>query len=303
MSSIRAHIVHWFLKAIRADAQYSSVDAARKNMQKSAAIQERPLKVPKLTSRVVEEACAGFPVYWLRKENDAGKSAILYLHGGAFIHQPSYIHWKYADRIARATGLPLALAVYPKAPAHQFTDAYDYLAEVYREMWRAGYTDITIMGDSSGATLTLGLTVWLAQHNLPMPARIIPISPCVDLSLSNPDIAKVKRHDPMLAVPGLHEIVRVWSGSADLQDYRLSPLYGDIGSLPPTLIIAGSYEILCPDIRMFAEQARQTGAPVTYHEYAEMLHVFPLMPIPEAKMANREILAFIRQDMSVYEAR
>lgn len=294
MASIRAGLVHWFMRAIHVDARYATVQAARETMRRHAARDGQPLRVPLLASTVSESAAGGHPVYWLKSNQGIAQSAILYLHGGAFVHPPSVFHWRYADKIARATGLPLALAVYPKAPVHQYGEAYDFLTRVYLDMRAAGYADITVMGDSAGATLTLGLCMWLAAQGLPPPNRLIPISPCVDLAMTNPEIPQAKAHDPMLATEGLHEIVRAWSGGADLRDCRLSPLYGDIAALPPTLLIIGEYEILRPDARLFAARAGQAGAPLAYREYAEMLHVFPMMPIAEAKAANREIIDFIK---------
>jgi acetyl esterase/lipase len=35
------------------------------------------------------------------------------------------------------------------------------------------------------------------------------------------------------------------------------------------------------------------GAPVNYHEYEDMFHVWPLLPVPEGKQAMGEIVAFM----------
>ena len=294
--SIRAKLIYLFLKvANRGDSMFGTVESMLELMKKKAITNEQPLTIPKTKSKITEKTCKGFPAYWLENDGDAKDSAILYIHGGAYANQPIPLHWRYVDKIARSTGMPLVMAVYPKAPVHQFTEAYDFLMAVYTEMLDLGYTNITFMGDSAGATLAIGLALWLKEQNMPLPSKLVSLSPWVDMTMKNPQIPIVKQHDPILAVPRLLEIRKVWSGGADLSDYRLSPIYGDLSDLPPTLLFIGSYEILCPDVRKFKELADKAGAPLIYREYPKMLHVFPCMPTPEADKANKEIVDFIKR--------
>ena len=291
--SIQAKLMYLFIKAMHGNSIFETIEGAREMMNKNAIINELPLTIPKVKSKITEKTCKGLSTYWFTNDGNAKDSIILYIHGGAFVNQPSPLHWRYVDKIARSTGTPLVMAVYPKAPVHQFTEAYDFLMAVYSEMLDFGYTNIIFMGDSAGATLSIGLAMWLKEQNKPMPSKLVLLSPCVDMTLENSEILYVKQHDPMLAVPGILEIGKEWSGGADLCDYRLSPIYGDLSELPPTLLLIGSYEILCPDARKFKELADRAGAPLSYREYPKMFHVFPGFPIPEADKANKEIFEFI----------
>lgn len=76
----------------------------------------------------------------------------------------------------------------------------------------------------------------------------------------------------------------------------ISPLYGDLNGLPPTLIYVGEDEILFNDSTRFAEKAKEAGVDITLRIGAGMVHCYPLLPpfIPEARQAMTEICAFIK---------
>lgn len=293
--SIRAKLICLLLKVTkRGDTLFGTAENAQKMMNKNVITNGQPLTIPKIKSQITEKYINGFPVYWLENNSNTKESIILYIHGGAWTNQPISLHWKYVDKIARSTRMPLVMTIYPKAPVHQFTDAYDFLTSVYTELLNLGYTNITFMGDSAGATLSLGLTMYLRKQNMPIPSKLVLLSPLVDTKMDNPEIPNAKQHDPIIRVPGILEILEVWSGGSDLSDYRLSPINGDLRNLPPTMLFIGSYEIFCPDARKFKRLADKAGTHLIYREYPKMFHCFPAFPIPEADKATKEILDFIR---------
>lgn len=293
--SIRAKLICLLLKVTkRGDTLFGTAENAQKMMNKNVITNGQPLTIPKIKSQITEKYTNGFPVYWLENNSNTKESIILYIHGGAWTNQPISLHWKYVDKIAKSTRMPLVMAIYPKAPVHQFTDAYDFLTSVYTELLNLGYTNITFMGDSAGATLSLGLTMYLREQNMPIPSKVVLLSPLVDAKMDNPEIPNVKQHDPIIRVPGILEILEVWSGGSDLSDYRLSPINGDLRNLPPTMLFIGSYEIFCPDVRRLKKLADKAGTYIIYREYSKMFHCFPAFPIPEADKATKEILDFIK---------
>ena len=67
----------------------------------------------------------------------------------------------------------------------------------------------------------------------------------------------------------------------------------DLSHLPPTLILAGANDMLTPDAVRFAARARQAGAEVEIDVEPGMIHVWPLMPIPEARRARERIARYL----------
>lgn len=50
--------------------------------------------------------------------------------------------------------------------------------------------------------------------------------------------------DPVLTVNYIHAVRDAYARDQDWSDFRLSPLFGDLKDFPPTLIQAGSSELL-----------------------------------------------------------
>lgn len=234
---------------------------------------------------------AGFPCYTVapRPERESG-AVVVYLHGGSFFREISRWHWRFIGRLA-AAGHRVEVPIYPLAPRYTYRDAGPYLTEVYRDVLAACDPGrLVLAGDSAGGTLALTLTQSLPAVGLPRPARLILLSPCLDMRLSNPEIDRVEKLDPWLARPGLLEAGRVWAGGDDLGRPELSPINGPADRLPPTDIFMGTHDILHPDARLFAARA---GSAVRLTEVAGAFHVYPLVPVPEAAPAVRAILAAV----------
>ncbi|MBC8078952.1 MAG: hypothetical protein H7X86_01315, partial [Gorillibacterium sp.] len=52
------------------------------------------------------------------------------------------------------------------------------------------------------------------------------------------------------------------------------------------------------DTRLLRDNILMAGVPVDYYEYADMMHVWPIFPMPEADEVNQIIAAAIQQDMT-----
>jgi acetyl esterase/lipase len=133
-----------------------------------------------------------------------------------------------------------------------------------------------------------------AQSGLPSPGRHVLISPGLDMSLSNPEVFEAAKLDPWLAIPGGLEAIRLYADGFDRKDWRISPLYGDLSVLPKTLLLTGTRDILHPDCLVFAERARAAGVDVELFIEPGMIHVWPLIAIPEARRARKRIVGFLR---------
>ena len=186
------------------------------------------------------------------------------------------------------------MPIYPIAPEHGFHEMFGMVMEVYRDLLReTRAADIVFVGDSAGGNMAVVLTMMAAQSGLPSPGRHVLISPGLDMSLSNPAVFEAAKLDPWLAIPGGLEAIRLYAAGFDRTDWRISPLYGDLSVLPKTLLLTGTRDILHPDSLVFAERARAAGVDVELFVEPGMLHVWPLIAIPEARPARDRIVAFV----------
>jgi len=122
-----------------------------------------------------------------------------------------------------------------------------------------------------------------------IPATVL-ISPALDLSLGNPDIASVEPTDPWLSRDALHVYAERWRGDLPVDDPRVSPLAADLTGLGPLTVFSGTRDILNPDARLLADKAAAAGVDIEYYEQPGLIHVYPLTPTPEGRAARRIIV-------------
>jgi acetyl esterase/lipase len=227
----------------------------------------------------------GFEVHRVRPSGARADAAVVYLHGGAYTSEIVKEHWSLIAHLAEHTGLDVHVPIYGLSPAHHGLQALDFVNQVVTDLGVPCY----LAGDSAGG----GLALLTAQARPATTAGLTLIAPWLDLSMVNPGIDEVEPHDPWLARPGLRPLADAWAGGLPLQDPRLSPLYGDVSRLPPLQILVGTRDITVPDCRALRDRL-PAGAPLTYHEEPGALHVYPLLPVPEARAGRQSIVAHIR---------
>ncbi|WP_067698760.1 alpha/beta hydrolase fold domain-containing protein [Actinoplanes awajinensis] len=231
----------------------------------------------------------GFPVYEITSRDPGTRPVVVYLHGGAYTSEIVGQHWSLIAQIAARTGCDVHVPIYGLAPQHDGLTALDFTTKLVTALPGSCY----LAGDSAGAGLAL-LTTQACPGQV---AGLTLLAPWLDLSMSNPGIAAIEPHDPWLARPGLRPIADAWTGGLALTDPRLSPLHGDLSNLPPLQILVGTRDITLADCRTLRDRL-PPGTPLTYHEQPGALHVYPLLPVPEAVPARRAILTHIRTTMS-----
>lgn len=149
---------------------------------------------------------------------------------------------------------------------------------------------MSLVGDSAGAGLALGLAGALPAARLPQPRRIVLISPWLDLTLGDPAVVALAPRDPWLSPAGLVELGRAWAGGDDPADPRLSPVHGPLKDLAPVSVCIGTRDIFYPDVCRLRERAATEGAAVDVTVRAGAVHVYPLTPTPEGRAAAARIV-------------
>ena len=311
-----SHVVFHRSNMATASEGYNWIKGTRKRMQEpltwdnyilsSADANEQRYSVPKaldfhykmLGFRVpIEETEVGGAQVFRLNRHDINDRAVIYLHGGSFLSQPTSSHWHFIDTVARKTRAEFIVPLYPLAPVHHFEEAFSLVEQVYDEVVaKYGANNVTLMGDEAGGGLAAGFAEYLATQGKPQPTNLILISPWVDLSLGNPLVNELQPKDPILSAYGMRKVGKLWAGNLDLNDYRLSPINGEVRNLRNILVFAGTREILYPDARLFCERARAAGVHAEFVGGRGLNSNFPLDPLPEATKAIEKISAAISLD-------
>jgi acetyl esterase/lipase len=295
MPSFKSHVVSFVLKHSRKQA-FASPENLRRGIARARKLQSHQPPAW-MVSRFGMKSFStnGFPSYEIAAK-DGQEKRILYLHGGAYVFEITPHHWRLVAEIAERLGFGVTVPIYPIAPEHDFHAMFGMVKATYRRMLETtSAEDIVFMGDSAGGNMAVVLTMMMARAGLPVPSRLVLISPGLDMSLSNPQVFEVERDDPWLGIPGGLEAIRLYSAGIDRSDWRISPLYGDLSVLPKTLLLTGSRDLLSPDNLIFAEKARAAGVDIEVIYEEGMFHVWPLIEMPEARRARDKIISFLQE--------
>jgi cation diffusion facilitator CzcD-associated flavoprotein CzcO/acetyl esterase/lipase len=188
----------------------------------------------------------GVPGEWVRPRQPAPGSketrgTVLYLHGGAYCIGTPGTHRALTTRLARATGLPVFALDYRLAPEHPYPAALDDTLAAFQALHASG--PVILGGDSAGGGLALVAAQALRDAGLPLPSSLLLLSPLADSAMPDP-MPPPPPGEAMLSAAWAGACIDFYRGSRPAADPGLSPIRGDLKGLPPTLIQAGTDEML-----------------------------------------------------------
>ena len=243
---------------------------------------------------VAELDGVGFPVWDVQVAGATPTRTVLYLHGGGFVSGIDRFHWKYVAALARTTGARVVVPAYPLTPRHTWRDSHPPLLDLFEQLAIAAPGGVAIVGDSAGGGLALALAQQIARRPGPQPTRLVLVSPWVDLAGTTPGTEQAAARDPWLKLSKLRLYGAWWAGEDDPGRPEVSPLHGRYANLPRTLVLCGTRDLLMPQVREAVRRAGAAGVHVTYREEQGLLHVYPILPVPEAKAALGDVVEFLR---------
>ena len=243
------------------------------------------------SSRVSVGDCEGV---WIDTGEGDTERVVLYLHGGAFVAESPHTHRALLAKLcrrARARGFYLS---YRLAPEHPYPAASDDCLAAYRFLLGSGVDPgrLVIAGDSAGGNLAVGTAMRIRDLGLPRPAALVLLSPVLDATLSGDSMRRNDGLDPLFRRASLVTLAGTYVSRERCLEPYVSPLFGNLEGLPPTLAMVGSSELLLDDTVRYAARARHVTAQIWH----DMPHVWPAMHgLAEAEEASAVIAAFIVQ--------
>ena len=238
------------------------------------------------------------PAEWLRPPSAAPGRVVLYLHGGGYVIGSPRSHRHLAAAVAGAAAASALLLDYRLAPEHPYPAAVDDAVAAYRRLLDQGAAPghVVVAGDSAGGGLTVATLLALREARVPLPAGGVCISPWVDLSCGGESYRTKAAVDPIVQRAGVDQMARAYLGDTPPRTPLASPLFADLGGLPPLLIHVGSDEVLLDDAVQLADRARVAGVDATLEVWDRMIHVWHwfLPMLDEAQDAIDGIGRFVR---------
>lgn len=241
---------------------------------------------------------------WVRAAEVTCPAIVLYIHGGGFRLGSIDSHQKLMSDIACSAGCQVLGFNYRLLPDHRFPAPLDDTLSAYRWLLAQGYPaeHIVVAGDSAGGGLAASLLQLLRlEKQLPMPGGLLLLSPWLDMTLCGDSYDSRAELDPVHQKKMLQLLASQYAGdSAELDNPLLSPLFGDLTDLPPTLIQVGDCEVGLDDAVSYSRKAKESGSPIQLSIWSSMIHVFQMFAdeLDSGREAIQKIGAFIRATVS-----
>lgn len=182
---------------------------------------------------------------------------VLHLHGGGYVAGINDVYRDIATQYSQVAGGARVFSIdYRLGPTNKFPSALDDAVLVYKWLIEQGHSEIVIVGDSAGGNLTLATTLYLKDHEIPLPKAVIGISAWTALGHELPSIKFNNSRDALLGKDGAEAKREIEHSSyfedTDINSPYTSPMLGDYKGFPPFLLQVGSYERFYDEILITA---------------------------------------------------
>ena len=211
-------------------------------------------------------------------------SVIVYVHGGGYCVGSPALGAPFITALSDALGAKAILVDYRLAPEAPAPAAVDDVSNVLQSLG----ANVVTVGDSAGA----GALVAALQRNTALAAVLL--SPWLDLSDDRLGRLDLVERDPVLSPEWLEMCASAYAGG-DRSNPLVSPLLGDL-TLPPTLVVGGTDDVLAPDATRLVEVLSRQGAQVNECIIHDMWHDFALSVgrLEVADFSLDEVVKFLK---------
>ena len=235
---------------------------------------------------------------WVLPKDERRQGVILYLHGGGFTCGDLEYAKGFGSTLAVQCGVRVFCLGYRLAPENPYPAALEDALEGYQYLLSKGYAPehIALCGESAGGALCYSLCMKLKELSIPLPGSITVISPWVDLTQSGESYENNREKDPSMRVEMLDFFAKCYAENP--QDPFVSPLFGDLSDMPPSLIFAGGDEILLSDSQELAAKLTLSGNDAKLIIKPERWHGYLLYGLEEDKEDFIHINRFLDKNLS-----
>ena len=250
---------------------------------------------------------------WVLPPGVDPRRRVLYLHGGAFFAGSPNSHRTMTSRFAEVAGAAVLSVDYRLRPEHPRKAGIEDCQRAFRWLLENGpegpapLDTLYLGGDSAGGNLALVVSAWARDAGLRLPDAVVAFSPVTDCSYSAPSISENAATDTLVKPlfgsllklpPFLLRWIVLFMDRMRPSNPTLSPVYGDLSGLPPTLVQVSDSEMLYDDARRYVNKARASGSPVYLQSWSGLLHVWQLFypEVPEAGAAWKQVAGFLQRN-------
>ena len=219
----------------------------------------------RLNVRVEPGTMAGVKIYTVTPEKVRPENAdrtLVQIHGGCYVLNPAEAALPEAMLIAAIGGYRVIAVDYRMPPEAYFPAALDDSMAVYKAV--IAKTDpkrVGLIGTSAGGALVLQMGLRAKQLGLPMPGAISSGTPMSDSTKTGDTFYTNAMLDNVLvSTEGFCDAAAAfYANGHDMKDPLISPVYGDMGGFPPTILTSGTRDLLLSNTVRVHRKLRNLG--------------------------------------------
>ncbi|GAA3758270.1 alpha/beta hydrolase fold domain-containing protein [Microbacterium kribbense] len=276
---------------------------ARPEVDTATLRQRRPhLAAVEITDAAIAGPHGGVPARQYRMPGQDARSALVWLHGGAFVSGDLDMpesNWVALELAAH--GIPVLAVDYRKAlrgvrhpvPSDDIRAAWLHATAHADELFGVDAARVHLGGASAGGAIVAGVTLRTRDEDGPAPASLLlaypmlhpylPPTTAATLALTKKLPARMRFRPSIVRAFAKH-----YAGRAGVRDpYAFPGVADDLHDWPPTYILVAMIDELRASGDLFAQQLRAAGASIVL--FAERSATHGHLNYPEAASAQRSI--------------
>jgi acetyl esterase/lipase len=233
---------------------------------------------------------------WITPEASSA-GVILYFHGGGYVACSAANDRPLTAALARLTRRRVFSVDYRLAPEHRFPAALDDAVAAYQWLLTQDVRpqSLALAGQSAGGGLVLCTLLRLRDEGVPLPACAVSICPWTDLAATGESLRFNNGRCATFRPENMGQFAQAYLGDASPLSPYASPVFGDLGSLPPILLQVSSTELLLDDARRVHDKILGVGGVSRLQIFDGLFHTWHTMDgfVPEARAALEQAAAFV----------
>ena len=232
----------------------------------------------------------------IARSSGTSGGTLVYLFGGGFVVGCPHSDMPIIGALADWCRVEVIAPMYRLAPEYPAPFAANDCLAVWKEVANTAMGPLLLAGESAGGNLAAVLAQQAVSEGLRKADAMALLSPAVDLRTDLELFEPTTYSDPMLSPTRMSEVLAAYGSGRDPTDPSISPLFGSLAGMPPTIITTGTRDLLLSMCLRFYRQLKRAGVDVECHVWDGLWHVFEYYDqYPEAGESLREICAFLRE--------
>lgn len=236
--------------------------------------------VAQVENRTVPGPAQPIPVRVYRPSLQSNLPVLMFFHGGGFVLCDLDSHDRQCRNLSNASGCAVIAVDYRLAPEHPFPaapeDAYAATRYVAEHAAEFGIDPgrIAVGGDSAGGNLATVVALMARDRGGPSLRFQLLIYPATTWAHDDSASMREYANDHFLTREMMDWFTDSYVNPADRRQPYASPLYADIGGLPPALVITAECDPVRDQGEEYARKLQAAGVPVELTRYDGMIHPF-----------------------------